>query len=141
MRRFALSTIFLSPDPEIGWTSPVATFPCNWKIAVSPDHRDTTGKKWVLYVVAAAPETFPSMDTHADIDILPFGPENLSQSWLSIGTSAQRNTFANAIRARTGVPITRDDPRTLGEIMAEIGYAVDPRFDPAAFDIIDWGIL
>ncbi|HXG72833.1 MAG TPA: hypothetical protein VNJ04_19735 [Gemmatimonadaceae bacterium] len=141
MKRYVLSAILGTGTEDDSFRAAVSMHPCNWGIAIAPDHQTNPNKTWVLCIVAAAETTFSTMDASVDIDVLPFGPERLPNTWLSTGTNPQRNAFANAIRVRTGVTVTRDDPRTLGEIITAVGQAVDPNFTAANLDVVDWGVI
>ncbi len=75
----------------------------------------------------------------AQLTILPWDRFDLDTRWMSLGNNSQRTNISNAIRTRTNsrAIIPRDDPRTLREVLAQIGRVFDPTFDPEVLDAPD----
>jgi len=138
MKRYTLSTIIGTGLDEDSFRPAVTAYPCNWVVAIAPDHQTNPNKRWVICVVAATQATLTAMDTDPSIDVLPFGYDDLPMIWTSLGTNQQRTTWANAIRTRTGVTVSRDDPRTLRDIVQAIGSAVDSNFQSDNLNVTDW---
>lgn len=137
MKRYVLCTIIGTGTEQDMIRPKVADYNVNWVIAIAPDHQTNPNKQWVICVVAGDQATIDGMATDSGVTLLPFGPADLATLWMSLGTRNVRTAIANAIKTRTGITIPRDDPRTLGEIITEIGLVVDPNFTASRLDVTE----
>jgi hypothetical protein len=132
---YALSTIIGDGSDDNPFGPAVMDYPVNWVIAIAPDHETNTSKQWVLCVIAGTQTNLNAISADNRNYLFPFGPANLDQAWTTLGTNNQRNQWANRLSQQTGVVVTRDDPRTLREIINLVGLAVDPNFNASNMDV------
>lgn len=137
MKAYVLCTIVGTGIDSDFFRPKVDDYGVNWAVAIAPDQQTNPNKQWVLCVVAGDQTVIDSMSTDSGITILPFSPADLDTLWLNLGTRNERNNLANAIKQRTGVTVETNDPRTLREIITEIGQTLSATFDPNNLDIRD----
>jgi hypothetical protein len=137
MRRYAVSGIIGAGTDEDWYRPALADHGINWAIAIAADQATNPNKRWVLAVVAGTEAQLATVDADARCALLPFGPADLDNTWMSIGTAQVRNQLANRIQQVTGVIVQRDDQRTLREIVTTVGLTVDPNFTPETLNVAD----
>lgn len=137
MRQYAVCEMVGEGTMTSPYRPKVADYGVNYVIVVSPTAIGNEENLWVLAMISGTSDDIRAMGKDPQIEVLPFGPENLSQSWTSLGTRQQRTTYANEVTAYTGVTVTRDDPRTLYEIITALGEALDPTFNASVLEVVD----
>lgn len=136
-KRYAISTMTGSGTSNDPYMPVLSTLDVNGVSVTIAPPAQRASKAWVLCAVAGTDAQLQAAGTNPNVTILPVGPDQLDTAWTSIGGNNVRNQFANNIRQRTGINVTRDDPRTLRQIITAIGQDLDPTFNPANLDVYE----
>jgi hypothetical protein len=134
MKRYAVSKIIGDGTEENMYRPTIANYPnISYSIAIAPDQVQNESRRWVLALVIGEAAALAAADASPDVVVLPFGPEQNGSPWISMGTQQQRQVAVSAVQANTGYQINRDDPRTVGAVMTDLGRAVDANFNAETF--------
>ena len=139
MKRYAVSRIIGDgQSDETSFRPALALVPMlSWGVTIAPDQFNNPNKQWVLCVIAGTQAMFDAVNAQADSAVLDFGPNERGNAWLSVGNQQYRQALVEGVKSRTGYDILRDDPRTVGEVITDLGRALDTNFHADNMDIYD----
>ena len=139
MKRYAVSIIIGDGLTDQTMFRPEASTisGISYAVVIAPDQATNTRKQWVLCVLAGTQAMIEAANTLPNTIVLTFGPNENTNPWLSVGNQNYRQSLATNIRSRTDYSIARDDPRTIGEVITDLGRDLDSNFHADRMNMID----
>jgi hypothetical protein len=138
MRRYAVSIVIGDGTEENFFRPALSTVSgVSWGVLVAPDQQTNPNKRWVLCVISGTQPMFDQVNQQAQSAVLDFGPNENANPWISIGTQQYRQSLVSAVNSRTGYQIERDDPRTVLDVLTDLGHSLDADFNIANMNVYD----